>query len=88
MEGSSGQEERAEGKEVVGRVRVQRRAKPGDTGDGDGTGDRQRGKDQGRRVRGVGEKKPERNVTSVASGSAQVSGSFGVPENLEPSGTA
>lgn len=47
MEGSSGQEERAEGKEVVGRVRVQRCAKPGDTGDGDGTGDneeRTRGK--------------------------------------------
>lgn len=38
VEESSDKEGRAEGKEVVGRVRIQRFLKPGDTGDGEGIG--------------------------------------------------
>lgn len=38
VEESCGKEERAEGKEVVGRVGIQKWAKPGDTRDGKSTG--------------------------------------------------
>lgn len=38
LERNSGKEGRAGEREVVGRVRTQRFSKPGDTGDGEGTG--------------------------------------------------
>lgn len=71
---------------MVGRARIQRYAKPGDAGDGEGTGaskERNRGERCPR-----WEKRPEKNITSVAPGSVQVSGFFVVPKNVKSRGTA
>lgn len=71
---------------MVGRGRIQRYAKPGDTGDGEGPGDSEE-RNTGEGYPGW-EKRPEKSIASVASGSVQVSGFFVVAKDLKSRGPA